>query len=66
MTIVKRNGYDIEKYNVLTQDGYIISLFRMPKKNRKGVIYLQHPATSSAIIWVDKGNSSLGAFICNI
>ncbi|CAH0550441.1 unnamed protein product [Brassicogethes aeneus] len=51
-----------ENYTVTTKDGYILTLFRIIRKNPKGVIMLQHPITGDGVIWVSQGNRSL-AFI---
>ncbi|XP_018319667.1 lipase member K-like isoform X2 [Agrilus planipennis] len=58
--MINRNNYPVERYQVATADGYILTLFRIPKKeSNKGVVYLQHPLTAAANVWVDKGNKSL-------
>ncbi|CAH0550437.1 unnamed protein product [Brassicogethes aeneus] len=49
-----------ENYTVTTKDGYILTLFRIIRKNPKGVIMLQHPITGDGVIWVSQGNRSLG------
>lgn len=43
-----------------TSDGYVVSMFRMPKENRKGIVFLEHAAIGVSGNWVDKGNESLG------
>lgn len=52
-------GY-YETYDVVTEDGYILKVFRLPRKNPKGTIILQHPITTDSIIFVSQSNESLG------
>lgn len=60
--LVARYGYDLKTYEVLTEDGYYLPVFRIPNpQTKKGVIFLEHPLTASSTVWLDKGNvSSLG------
>ncbi|XP_036034753.1 tear acid lipase-like protein [Onychomys torridus] len=66
-------GYVYEEYEVVTEDGYILPLYRIPHgKNEsshlvsKPVVYLQHGWTLSASIWlVNPPKSSLGFFLAD-
>ncbi|CAH0550443.1 unnamed protein product [Brassicogethes aeneus] len=49
----------VENYTVTTEDGYILTAFRIVRKNPKGVIVLGHPFAVDGIIWVAEGNASL-------
>ncbi|XP_068908054.1 lipase member K-like [Tenebrio molitor] len=57
--LIKRHIGHSETYSVTTEDGYILTIFRIPKKNPKGVIILQHPVTTDSIVWVGQSNESL-------
>ncbi|XP_041517270.1 tear acid lipase-like protein [Microtus oregoni] len=66
--IISYWGYEYEEYEVVTEDGYILPIYRIPHgKNKsshlvpKPVVYLQHGWTLSASIWLaNPPNSSLG------
>ncbi|KAB0799466.1 hypothetical protein PPYR_07346 [Photinus pyralis] len=69
--IVKRNGYPLEQYEVTTDDGYILTLFRIPygkvpstHKIRKPV-FLQHGMTLNSGIYVNVGNKSLAYILAD-
>ncbi|RZC32261.1 lipase member K-like, partial [Asbolus verrucosus] len=51
-----------EAHEVITEDGYILGLFRIPRINPKGVILLQHPVTVDSKIWLSEYKNST-AFI---
>ncbi|KAJ8967494.1 hypothetical protein NQ314_002809 [Rhamnusium bicolor] len=65
--IAKRYGYPMKTYKVITEDGYILTLFRIPhnntdiKKPRQPVL-LQHGIVASAIFWILQGQESLGMY----
>ncbi|XP_017769430.1 PREDICTED: uncharacterized protein LOC108557436 [Nicrophorus vespilloides] len=63
--LIVKNGYSFEKYEPVTEDGYILTMYRIPRRNPKGIVFLQHPATASCTGWIDKGNSSLGFILWN-
>lgn len=42
-----------------TEDGYNLTIFRIPRRNPKDVVLLQHPLTADANIWVSQENISL-------
>jgi len=58
--IVKSKGYTIEKHEVITDDGYILGVFRIPRgKNEtspsllpKRAVFLQHGLLDSSWTWV--------------
>lgn len=49
-----------ENHTVITDDGYILLIFRIPKENPKGVIFLAHPLSVDSFVWVGQGNTSVG------
>lgn len=63
--MVLRRGYPLEVYEVVTQDGYILTLYRIPHNNvnveaKRQPVFLQHGLLMDSAIWADIGNRSLG------
>lgn len=62
--IVKRHGYPAESHFVTTEDGYILTIHRIPgsKSGKRGgqPVFLQHGLLSSSADWVSENNNSLG------
>ncbi|XP_032750909.1 tear acid lipase-like protein [Rattus rattus] len=71
--IISYWGYIYAEYEVVTQDGYIVPIYRIPRgKNESGnlvpkpAVYLQHGWALSASIWrVNPPSSSLGFFLAD-
>ncbi|RZB40862.1 Abhydro lipase domain containing protein, partial [Asbolus verrucosus] len=53
--ILKRHIGSYETHEVQTEDGYILTLFRISRKNPKGVIFFQHPYANDARIFHEMG-----------
>ena len=53
---VMENGYHFESYEVVTEDGYILALFRIKLnssvENGTSVAYLNHGLADDADIWI--------------
>ncbi|XP_057431460.1 triacylglycerol lipase 2-like isoform X1 [Lotus japonicus] len=67
-TMVETQGYNCEEHTVTTQDGYILSLQRMPegrsgKKADKPPVLLQHGVLNDAITWLFNSPEESLAFI---
>ncbi|CAH2048339.1 unnamed protein product, partial [Iphiclides podalirius] len=53
-------GHTVEEYDVITEDGYILRLFRI-RGARKRPILLMHGLLDSSDTWTVRGNASLAA-----
>ncbi|XP_031565908.1 gastric triacylglycerol lipase-like [Actinia tenebrosa] len=72
--MIEYNGYPSENYDVLTQDGYIINIQRIPygrhgkwkDKPSKPIVFLQHGLLCSSTNWVSNlPNESLGFILAD-
>ncbi|XP_050684282.1 uncharacterized protein LOC126979114 [Leptidea sinapis] len=55
--LIKKYGYTVEEYEVTTEDGYILKIFRIPGNGP--VIFLQHGLFESSDDWVSPGKKSI-------
>ena len=55
--MVLEAGYPVEIHDVVTEDGYILTLHRIPASNQTSppVVFLQHGLMSSSADWVISG-----------
>ena len=68
--IIVNRGYPLEKHTVVTEDGYVLELHRIPANNRSGrlpagsrpkPVLLQHGIFATSFVWVTgANNNSLG------
>nr|CAI5842426.1 unnamed protein product [Callosobruchus analis] len=67
--IVQRNGYPVEEHRIITEDGYILVVFRIPSGNitsngtRRQPVIIQHGIQGSATFWVLQDRKSIGLFL---
>ena len=62
--MVARHGYELQTHQVITKDGYILSMHRIPRgrgsksfgaDENRPVAYIQHGFTSSSADWLVSG-----------
>lgn len=71
--LVKKYGYPVEEYTVNTEDGYILTLFRIPHGKSlpengviRPVVFLQHGLVDSSDDWILMGpNKGLGYILAD-
>ncbi|XP_075503479.1 uncharacterized protein LOC142540904 [Primulina tabacum] len=60
--VITELGYPYEAIRVVTADGYVLLLERIPRKDAKKVVYLQHGILDSSMGWVSNGVIGSPAF----
>ncbi|KAI5646483.1 alpha/beta hydrolase fold domain-containing protein [Phthorimaea operculella] len=58
---IKKYGYPIEKHSVITEDGYIVKLFRIPKSGPP--VFLAHGIGDSSDSWLVLGPANSLAYL---
>uniref|UniRef100_A0A1S4CTU4 Partial AB-hydrolase lipase domain-containing protein n=3 Tax=Nicotiana TaxID=4085 RepID=A0A1S4CTU4_TOBAC len=60
--VITELGYPYEALRVVTRDGYILLLERIPRRDARKVVYLQHGVFDSSMGWVSNGVVGSPAF----
>ncbi|MQL79519.1 hypothetical protein Taro_011964 [Colocasia esculenta] len=60
--VIKEYGYPYESIQVVTSDGYILVLERIPRRDSRKAVYLQHGILDSSMGWVSNGVVGSPAF----
>ncbi|XP_060532393.1 lipase 3-like isoform X2 [Cylas formicarius] len=66
--MIARHGYLSETHVVVTKDGYLLKLHRIPAKTnnkKEETIFLQHGLLGSSADWLINGNNSLGFLLAD-
>ncbi|KFV65218.1 Lysosomal acid lipase/cholesteryl ester hydrolase, partial [Dryobates pubescens] len=69
--IIRYHGYPSEEYQVTTEDGYILGVFRIPARNsqntgKKPAVLLHHGTLGDSIQWISNlPNNSLGFILAD-
>ncbi|GER38628.1 lipase family protein [Striga asiatica] len=60
--VITELGYPYEAVRVVTSDGYVLHLERIPRRESRKVVYLQHGILDSSMGWVSNGVVGSPAF----
>ncbi|OIT05328.1 PREDICTED: uncharacterized protein LOC109224064 isoform X1 [Nicotiana attenuata] len=60
--VITELGYPYEALRVVTDDGYVLLLERIPRRDARKVVYLQHGVFDSSMGWVSNGVVGSPAF----
>ncbi|XP_063923392.1 lipase 1-like [Zophobas morio] len=60
--LIKKYTGNGETHTVTTEDGYILTIFRINRNNPRGVILLQHSLTVDSRVWIGQGKEKSLAF----
>lgn len=64
MEFIKKNGYRAEEHFVMTTDGYILALHRIPGHKNSQSVLVHHALLESSFCWIIKGRAkSLGLYL---
>ncbi|XP_056630985.1 lipase 3-like [Diorhabda sublineata] len=67
--MIARHGYPSESHTVVTDDGFILEIHRIPKINGSGPqqpIFLQHGLMGSSADWIINGNQTLAFYLADL
>ncbi|XP_065860696.1 uncharacterized protein [Euphorbia lathyris] len=60
--VITELGYPYESIRVITSDGYVLLLERIPRRDSRKAVYLQHGVFDSSMGWVSNGVVGSPAF----
>ena len=61
---IRKDGYPSESHEIETEDGYLLTVHRIPGKEGSTPVFLQHGLLESSADWILPGkNRSLGKFM---
>ncbi|KAJ1437938.1 AB-hydrolase lipase domain [Sesbania bispinosa] len=60
--VITELGYPYEAIHVITTDGYVLLLERIPRRDSRKAVYLQHGVLDSSMGWVSNGVVGSPAF----
>ncbi|KAL5544720.1 hypothetical protein UlMin_008504 [Ulmus minor] len=60
--VITELGYPYEAIRVITRDGYVLILERIPRRDSRKVVYLQHGVLDTSMGWISNGVVGSPAF----
>lgn len=63
--LASKYGYKVEEHEVVTEDGYLITIFRLPGKGNGKPLMVLHGVIDSSDTWMLRGNTSIGFDLVN-
>ncbi|XP_017758978.1 PREDICTED: lipase 3-like isoform X2 [Eufriesea mexicana] len=63
LQLIRKEGYSAEAHVVLTDDGYLLTMHRIPGKPKASAIFLQHGVLGSSADWVILGKEKALAYL---
>ena len=60
--VVRLAGYPLEQYQVVTSDGYVIQMERIPRHGARDVVFYFHGVLDTSMSWVSGGVTGSQAF----
>lgn len=63
--LIQKYNYPAEEHEVVTEDGYKLTLFRIRGNNTKGPVLLSHGVFDSADGWILRGKNSLAIMLAD-
>eukprot|EP00798_Chlamydomonas_sp_ICE-L_P025587 gene25587-11240_t len=54
--VIRLAGYPLEVFTVTTQDGYILTMERIPRPGCKDVVFFMHGVLDTSLGWISCGN----------
>lgn len=58
--LASKYGYRVENHQIITQDGYLITVFHLPSRKTGKPLLLMHGLFDSSDTWFLRGNKSIG------
>jgi pimeloyl-ACP methyl ester carboxylesterase len=58
---ILRAGYPLEEHSVVTSDGYVLQLHRIPRRGGRDVVFMMHGVLDTSLGWVVGGTGSSAA-----
>ena len=59
---ILRAGYPLEEHSVTTDDGYVLQMHRIPRKQSAETVFFQHGVLDTSLGWVAIGTGGSAAF----
>ena len=54
---ILKAGYPLEEHSVITDDGYVLQMHRIPRRASKDCVFFQHGVLDTSLSWVSSGVS---------